>query len=602
MKHFKPGKFLENASLLGKLRALLISITILVVFAVLLTVSLVYSRYNSGRLLSQTGAQTDNAASSLANNLNTLEKRFISIIGTKDFLNITYPIVTQSDWYGQSSGTFQEELSALNNADYLVANTILVSPDQGRIFYSLNTSPRSALDSLFEKGELENVRGITLLSGRSNPFSPNSDVIPMVFPIRLVGNYFQLNLEDTPSDLYIVILLDADTMRNSLMFAGYQEDIAHYALLSSDGSVLYPSAPDGTVRNAAATVLSLPDFSTGESAIREDGRYIEVRPLSFGDLYLMGISQPVSFASILQGFLGPIINITLIIILITIILSIVFTNMVTRPIRKLLTVVREIEQGTYTQRVTFTSNDEVGQLMNAVNDMYDTIQSQIVQIREEESSKYRTELKLLTEQINPHFLYNTLEEIQSEVLRQDTETTTSMIQYLAEYLRIGLSGGSDLIPVSSEIRHAQAYVRIMNQRFSQKILFMYRTAPEISEHLILKTILQPLIENSIRHGFGIDASAPSASAPTIEVEIARPEDDVLTVRVSDNGSGFDEKQVLAIMKDNSEEARRHVGIHNVYQRLITYYGEGNIEVSAESIPYYQNTIAFVIHEGRARNA
>ena len=176
-----------------------------------------------------------------------------------------------------------------------------------------------------------------------------------------------------------------------------------------------------------------------------------------------------------------------------------------------------------------------------------------------------------------------------------------MIQNLAEYLRIGLSGGNDLIPVSSEIRHAQAYVRIMNQRFGQKILFMYRAAPEISEHLILKTILQPLIENSIRHGFGIDATAPSASAPTIEVEIAIPEENVLTVRVSDNGSGFDENQVLSIMKDDSEEAHKHVGIHNVYQRLITFYGKNNVEASAESIPYYQNTIAFVIHEGHGQD-
>ena len=84
-------------------------------------------------------------------------------------------------------------------------------------------------------------------------------------------------------------------------------------------------------------------------------------------------------------------------------------------------------------------------------------------------------------------------------------------------------------------------------------------------------------------------------------EIAIPEENVLTVRVSDNGSGFDENQVLSIMKDDSEEAHKHVGIHNVYQRLITFYGKNNVEASAESIPYYQNTIAFVIHEGHGQD-
>lgn len=600
MKHCNPRKYLENASLLSKIRLILISITIVVVCAVLLTVSLVYNRYNSDRMLSQIGTETDNASSTLNNNLSVLEKRFINIIGTKGFLNKTQPIVAQSDWYSQSSGVFQDELSDLDNADYLVANSLVVSPDQGRIFYSLNTSPRNSVGSLFERGELSSIRGITLLSARFNPFSPSSDVIPMVFPIRLVGSFFQLNLTNTPSDFYIVILLDADTLRTSLMLSGYQEDIENYVLLSSNGNVLYPSSPDEAIKEAAQNI-QLTDFTDQNNVLREDGRYVAMRSLSFGSLYLMGISQTVSFASTMQDLLAPTINVVLIIILIAVILSIVFTNMVTRPIRKLMKVVNKIEQGTYTERVTFNSNDEVGQLMNAINEMYDTIQSQIVQIREEENSKYRTELKLLTEQINPHFLYNTLEEIQSEVLRQDTETATNMIQYLAEYLRIGLSGGNDLIPVSSEIRHAQAYVRIMNQRFGQKILFMYRAAPEISEHLILKTILQPLIENSIRHGFGIDATAPSASAPTIEVEIAIPEENVLTVRVSDNGSGFDENQVLSIMKDDSEEAHKHVGIHNVYQRLITFYGKNNVEASAESIPYYQNTIAFVIHEGHGQD-
>jgi two-component system sensor histidine kinase YesM len=189
-----------------------------------------------------------------------------------------------------------------------------------------------------------------------------------------------------------------------------------------------------------------------------------------------------------------------------------------------------------------------------------------------------------------------LEEIQAEVLRHDSQTASDMIQNLAVYLRIGLSGGSDLIPISSEIQHASAYINIMNQRFGQTILFMYQIEPSLSDHLILKTILQPLIENSIRHGFGIDAQAAPIPAPTIEIHISE-EDGNLKINVSDNGSGFDEIATKSIMVSESpSEAHKHVGIHNVYQRLITFYGKDAISVKLSSIPYYQNTIELQIRE------
>ncbi|MGI5990613.1 MAG: sensor histidine kinase [Lachnospiraceae bacterium] len=598
MKKLSLKTYFKNASLLTKIQGLLIGITLVVVIAVLLTVSIVYSRYNGSRMESQIGTETDNASFTLTNELTILERRFIDIIGTEEFLGEVQPIISENSWYRISSGYFQNYLSELDSATYLVSNSLIVSPDQSRIFYTLKNSPRTPLSEFFEEGELSDIRGITLLSSRSNPFATNSNVIPVVFPIRLVGSYLQINTTDEPSDFYVVLLLGESIVNNDLKLIGNQNDIEYYSLLSSDGTVLTSYVPEDSILQLAQEVISNTSEFGEQNIYHMSGRFIAVRRVTFENMYLVAISPEASVSSVLQGFLQPVINITLIIILVTILLSILVTNLVTRPMKKLLQVVNQIETGSYRERVTFNSNDEVGQLMSAINGMYDTIQTQMVQIREEESSKYKTELKLLTEQINPHFLYNTLEEIQAEVIRGDAQAAVSMIQYLAEYLRIGLSGGRDLIPISSEIQHAQAYVSIMNQRFGQKILFLYRVAPELSSHLVLKTILQPLIENSVRHGFGIDASDPTALTPSIEVEFASPQTNILTIRVSDNGSGFDEAQVMKVMTKDSEDARHHVGIHNVYQRLITFYGKDNVTVTVESMPYYQNTIAFTIHEGQ----
>ena len=270
---------------------------------------------------------------------------------------------------------------------------------------------------------------------------------------------------------------------------------------------------------------------------------------------------------------------------------------VANPILKLNDIVEKIGSDDYNTPEHFPARDELGRLLEAINSMNSTINAQKQQIKEEEAVKYRTELKLLTEQINPHFLYNTLEEIQSEVFRNNNDIAASMIQYLADYLRISLSGGADIISISNELRHINAYINIMNQRFGQTILLVHKVDPALADVKILKTILQPLVENSIRHGFGIDSFGIPASAPMIQISFTSPAPGSLAIDIIDNGSGFDAVKVRQLMvSEPSAQAQRHVGVNNVYHRLITYYGKENVEVSMESIPYYQNRIHICIRK------
>ena len=591
----KINTLYKNTSLLTKIRTILISITVLVLVAVLLTLSLFYNRSYSDRMRTQTGQNTLNAVKTINVNAGNINQRFVSILGSEEFATKCKQLISGNSGVGVTD--FQDFLNDLNNSNYLISASLLITEKENTIIYSYQTMPRLPLIDLFDKTELIGVRGISCLSSRSNPFSPSVSVLPVVVPLRIINDYLQINKSEANNDLYIVLLLDEEKLRTAISLSGSQTDMEDYYLLNASGNVLNSDALNSELISEISTWIS--EVQNGQlSNITLSWRncYVTLSDLYLPGYCIIGVSKPVSFLSTLGSFSRPILSTLILILFIAILLSVILTNTVTRPLSKLLNVVHKIEANQYTEKVSFNTNDEVGQLMNAINIMNDTIHQQMDQIREDEKIKYKTELKLLTEQINPHFLYNTLEEIQAEVLRHDSQTASDMIQNLAVYLRIGLSGGSDLIPISNEIQHASAYINIMNRRFGQTILFMYQIEPSLADHMILKTILQPLIENSIRHGFGIDAQAAPIPVPTIEVQISKA-DGYLIVNVSDNGSGFDEEATKKIMvAESPSEAHKHVGIHNVYQRLITFYGKDAISVKLSSIPYYQNTIELHIRE------
>ena len=108
-----------------------------------------------------------------------------------------------------------------------------------------------------------------------------------------------------------------------------------------------------------------------------------------------------------------------------------------------------------------------------------------------------------------------------EVYSNHTQNASMMIQNLADFMRIGLNFGGELISISKELAHVQAYVNIMNYRFSHKICFTSDIPKELLSYEILKIILQPLVENSIRHGFGLDNSSSYLDVPSIKIEVYR---------------------------------------------------------------------------------
>jgi|GEM_PF-302824 len=583
-----------------------------------------------------------NAAYMMDSFENNLVEQFVNICGTEDFTYNVRLLLSEPTDDVLHTRNLQNVLNDLQYASYLVNSSLIVTGD-GKKAYTLFSSPLVlSPDIVFPNSEIKKIHEISWLPERNSPLKLSETVIPMVIPLKLIGDYVQVVArEDIDPDLYVVFFIDRTRLLNTLNASNPQEDVTDIYLINESGIPLTAASrldelqlSNGGNISVMATALRkyihLDDETVSDSAETEvDYIYEETRPeevkhyalstvgkgndlrhiLEYKDaseyiilhelkrpgLYVLAHSKLPTLQDFIIDFSPAFVPIFLVLLSILIAVSIFMSSYITKPLMKLVSIVDKIGKNEYTEKVVFDTEDEVGTLLKAINKMYDINVRQMQQIREDEKENYKQELKILTEQINPHFLYNTLEEIQSEVMRGKKETAGNMIQYLADYLRIGLSGGADQIPISNEIRHAAAYINIMNQRFDQHVMFVHRIDPALSDKSILKTILQPLMENSIRHGFGIDANGIPVSVPTIEVSFTTSGNRDISIELTDNGGGFDPEEVRKIMMAPSHPGvRQHVGINNTWLRLISFYGEENIDIDIESIPYYKNSFLITI--------
>ena len=594
----------HNSPLLIKLNTLILAITVLLCASLLAFVFVFYHFMVSRRNEQSVEASVERAAYSLNQSYPAILQHFIRICSDVDFQAEVQAITDDPSNVHMHRQNLQTVTSDLTHSHYLISSVLIVSGAAPHYTYAPFSAPlRLPLSDVFTDRELSQIDGITWCSERSEPSKPANQVIPLVIPVE---NHWGLTRiasgsDSTPS-AYVILFLDSDTLQSMLVNTGLNDQQLRYHLIRSDGTLI------SDMKNTMSRQIENTDeFSRMIAQLEGSKRSVVKSQYQSHSLFLHGLEtsgllllcdlQRETFSDILVSTASSFLLTLILIVALMMGTSYFMKRFVANPILKLNDIVEKIGSDDYNTPEHFPARDELGRLLEAINSMNSTINAQKQQIKEEEAVKYRTELKLLTEQINPHFLYNTLEEIQSEVFRNNNDIAASMIQYLADYLRISLSGGADIISISNELRHINAYINIMNQRFGQTILLVHKVDPALADVKILKTILQPLVENSIRHGFGIDSFGIPASAPMIQISFTSPAPGSLAIDIIDNGSGFDAVKVRQLMvSEPSAQAQRHVGVNNVYHRLITYYGKENVEVSMESIPYYQNRIHICIRK------
>ena len=181
---------------------------------------------------------------------------------------------------------------------------------------------------------------------------------------------------------------------------------------------------------------------------------------------------------------------------------------------------------------------------------------------------FRSEFDALQSQINPHFLYNTLDSIVWMVENERYQEAIIMVTSLAKFFRIGLSKGKNIIPLKDELNHAESYITIQHMRF-RNFTFRIHTAQDILHMTSIKLIIQPLLENAVYHGMEL-----MDDEGEIEVN-AYAEEDSLYIEVRDNGMGIPEEEINGLLKRESSHRGKGsgIGLKNVHERIQLYFGE-----------------------------
>ena len=242
-----------------------------------------------------------------------------------------------------------------------------------------------------------------------------------------------------------------------------------------------------------------------------------------------------------------------------------------RPIQVLAQAAGRISKGDLDARADVDSRDEIAVLADRFNDMAGNIQTLVVKVREDEQKMRKADLRLLQEQINPHFLYNTLDTIMWLAIDHQDDKVVEMVAALSGFFRTSLSHGEDKITIREELEHVENYLKIQQLRYGDIMEYSIDVPDEIKKNDIVKITLQPLVENALYHGL-----KKQREKGMIKISRVDDENNIFLI-VEDNGVGMQPEQVVQINKEMYEDIwvnrTTGFGIANVNRRIKLYYGE-----------------------------
>ncbi|MBG9785410.1 hypothetical protein ABD70_14430 [Alkalihalobacillus lehensis] len=310
-----------------------------------------------------------------------------------------------------------------------------------------------------------------------------------------------------------------------------------------DGATLFQYEEDGDVYYAVVRYVTGTDLSL-ISTVKEEFILNEFQ----------GMRQTMHIIMLVAGGIG-------------LVAIVGFMLTIIKPITELTKETKRLEEGDFAARVKVRSRDEIGQLGSRFNNAVSQIQRLIETKYKLEIQNKESELKALQSQMNPHFLYNTLDMIRWTARLENAFETGKSIEHLSKLFRISLSQGKLCIPLKDELAYVQSYLDLQKRRLGNQLTFSVLMEAGIEQSLTLKLILQPLVENSLRHGF-----TELKQTNTITIRAYR-EGAYVVIDVLDNGVGFhmDVDTFNHVVQD-PDRRERGFALRNTHQRLIKTFG------------------------------
>ncbi|MFD0712877.1 sensor histidine kinase [Paenibacillus sp. GCM10027626] len=252
---------------------------------------------------------------------------------------------------------------------------------------------------------------------------------------------------------------------------------------------------------------------------------------------------------------------TVSLLLVVMLISFLLSRSITLPIKKLLRSMSHFRHGNIKQEVPVESRDEIGLLTHKYNEMITELNDMIQKVYITQTNQKIIELKTLQTQIEPHFLYNTLDYIFFNSKINGDDETAQVVRSLSELFRLSLNKGNDYYPLAQEFVQIKAYIRIQHARFPNRFRPEYDIDPAVEPCYTMKLLLQPIVENAIVHAFDGSAEQPGLLRIT-----ARQMEEQIVLYVQDNGRGMSAAQVSSLLQVSSRSQGGY-GVRNVNERL-----------------------------------
>ncbi len=384
--------------------------------------------------------------------------------------------------------------------------------------------------------------------------------------ISLVDKYFS-------TGGYLLIRADRSkfALKGPLSGEGESETML---LLSKDGQLI--ASNDDAISQAEAAGLTVGRDQTATIGKRS---FIVVKQRSRVTGWTLLILTPVD--AITKGI--SVVRTTIVVsaclgTFLFVLLSFFLSTIITRPIFRLIKTMRGTRMGILKPTDTVSSTIEIKELNYSYNQMVDNINGLIKLVYEKELSQSRTELKALQAQINPHFLFNTLDALYWSLLDKDEEQLAAYVVAMSDLFRYTITGPNkdEWVGLRDELEHIERYLLIMKMRFENRLTWRIEAAPVFADIRLPKLLLQPLVENAILHG------VESKIEPgRVTLEVSRTEEKI-TIAVEDDGAGMDEDKLRALIEGLesgtvSSSKNSGVGIANVQRRLRLYFAEEGVQ-------------------------
>lgn len=265
---------------------------------------------------------------------------------------------------------------------------------------------------------------------------------------------------------------------------------------------------------------------------------------------------------------GTIAMIVMLAVFVALIIVTIISYSITAPIRELSNAMKQVEQENFDIEIQSSRKDEIGHLITSFHYMVGRIRQLICEVYQKKIEQKNAEIRALQAQINPHFLYNTLDSINWMLIERDELDISDVVISLGEILRYAIGGQNHLVPLRSEARYIESYLFIQKNRLEERLNYQWELDEDALDVLVPKLIMQPIVENAVIHGI-----EPLKQGGMILMK-AWVEGETLMLRVTDNGRGMNQEELEALReKITGKDEIENIGMRNIQKRIELTFGQ-----------------------------